>query len=91
MIQSNVDMHEMALTCGWLAQMAKDFSQGTDENEGAKEDRAKMSASFIETARYIVAMLAGHLGGVNEAMAFIQQVMNEYAAQNAEGDEDSED
>jgi len=80
MIQSNVTMQEMALTCGWLAQMTKDFSEGTDESEGAKEDRAKMSASFIETARYIVAMLAGHVGGNDQALAMIQQTMVAYAA-----------
>lgn len=78
MIHSNVGMHEMALVCGLLSQMAKDFAEGTDEDEGAKADRANMSASFIETARYIVAMLAGHLGGQDQALAVIQQVMEAF-------------
>ena len=93
MIQSNVSMQEMSLVCGWLAQMAKDFSEGTDESEGAKEDRARMRASFIETARYIVAMFAGHVGGNDQALVLIQQVMAAYGDSQIEYgyDEDDED
>ena len=80
MIQTNVSMEEMALACGFLAQMAKDFSESTAENEDEKNAMKEIPEAFLAASHHIVVILGSRLGGQKGALALIQKVMAEYEA-----------
>lgn len=91
-IKMSISGEEMALATGLLAQIASDFANSGDENDEAKAERAKMTESFQQSASYLLSMLAGSIGGKDQALALIQEVMVAFGdGQSEENDSDEDD